>query len=96
VGGISVKVAVESTSVSVGSDSGVLVGGRVAVRVGIGVSVGDLKAAINCGDVVISVTMIVPITPMIAARTVGLDKGFFISLPELDSVLIKIPFVVLV
>jgi len=88
VGGTFVDVAVGgTTSVSVGS--GALVGGEVAVEVGIGVSVGDFKAAMSCGDVVISVTTMVPMTPIIAARTVGFEKDFFVSSSEPDFLLLR-------
>jgi hypothetical protein len=75
--GVGVVVSVDRAGSCVTVD--VLVGGMVLVEVGIAVSVGDFKAAINCGDVVISVTRMVPITPMIAARTVGLESDFFVS-----------------
>ena len=89
VGGNSVDVAVGSTSVSVGSGSGVLVGGTaVAITVGITTSVGGFMAAIICGHVVIRVTKIVTVPPMIAAKTVGLEKGFFVSSSEPDFLLI--------
>ena len=88
--GVGEIVAVNGRAVSVGVGEDVGLASNVAVG-GMAVAVGGFRAAMICGETVIRAAMTVPTTPMIPTRTVGLDKGFFVSSSDLVFLLIRIP-----